>query len=49
MPEHIARIYAVNNGTREGYAYRKVLGGYMHLHFGFSPRVVSEFVNFCRK
>lgn len=49
MPEKekIARIYAVNNGTREGYAYRKVLGGYMHLHFGFSPQVVREFVNFC--
>jgi len=49
MPEHIARIYAVNNGTREGYAYRKVLGGYMHLHFGYSPQVVKEFVNFCRE
>jgi cobyrinic acid a,c-diamide synthase len=48
MPEHIARIYAVNNGAREGYAYRKVLGGYMHLHFGFSPEVAREFVNFCR-
>lgn len=49
MPAHIARIYQVNNGTREGYAYRKVLGGYMHLHFGFTPQVVEEFINFCRE
>ncbi len=49
MPDHIARIYEVHNGTREGYAYRKVLGGYMHLHFGFSPQVVAEFINFCRE
>jgi cobyrinic acid a,c-diamide synthase len=48
MPDEIARIYAVDNGIREGYACRKVLGGYMHLHFGFSPQVVREFVNFCR-
>lgn len=48
MPAHIARAYAVNNGTREGYSYRKTLGGYMHLHFGFSPAAVREFINFCR-
>jgi cobyrinic acid a,c-diamide synthase len=49
MPADIARIYQVNNGTREGYTYRNVLGGYMHLHFGFSPQVVEEFINFCRE
>ena len=49
MPEHIARTYALNNGTREGYAYRNVLGGYMHLHFGFSPQVLRDFINFCRE
>ena len=49
MPADIARIYEVNNGTSEGYAYRKVLGGYMHLHFGFSPQVVEEFIKFCRE
>ncbi len=49
MPANIARIYEVNNGTQEGYAHRKVLGGYMHLHFGFSPQVVEEFINFCRE
>ena len=49
MPKHIERIYAVNNDTREGYVYRKVLGGYMHLHFGFAPQVADDFINFCRE
>ncbi|MBU1568401.1 MAG: cobyrinate a,c-diamide synthase [Proteobacteria bacterium] len=49
MPSHIARIYAANNGSSEGYAQRKVLGGYMHLHFGSAPQVVQEFINFCRE
>lgn len=49
MPAHIERVYAVNNGTSEGYTYKKVLGGYMHLHFGFAPQVASEFINFCRE
>jgi cobyrinic acid a,c-diamide synthase len=52
MPEHIDRVYTVNNGTREGYRYKKALGGYLHLHFGFAPRVATEFINFinfCRE
>lgn len=49
MPSDIDRIYAVNNGTMEGYRHRKTLGGYMHLHFGFSPLVVKEFINYCRE
>lgn len=52
MPDYIERIYVVNNGTSEGYTYRKVLGGYMHLHFGFSPQTADEFINFinnCRE
>ena len=49
MPAHIARIYQVNNGTQEGFTYRRVLGGYMHLHFGFSPQVMEEFINFCQE
>ena len=53
MPDHIARIYAVNssvNGidSREGYRYKNVLGGYLHLHFGFNPRMAGEFVRACR-
>jgi cobyrinic acid a,c-diamide synthase len=49
MPDHIARIYAVNNDSREGYRYKNVLGGYLHLHFGFNPRMAVEFVRFCRQ
>jgi len=49
MPDHIDRIYKVNNGSREGYCYKNVLGGYMHHHFGYNPQVVQEFINYCRK
>lgn len=44
MPPEITRIYAVNNGTEEGYRYKNALGGYMHLHFGFSPQALSTLV-----
>lgn len=49
MPDRIARSYEITSGAvgKEGYAYRRVLGGYMHLHFGFSPQVASEFINYC--
>ena len=49
MPPHIERIYAVNNGSSEGYTYKKALGGYMHLHFGLAPQVAGEFINYCRE
>ncbi|MGB3209989.1 MAG: cobyrinate a,c-diamide synthase [Desulforhopalus sp.] len=49
MPDHIKRTYTVNNGTSEGYSYKKALGGYMHLHFGFAPQVANEFINYCRE
>ncbi|HID97843.1 MAG TPA: cobyrinate a,c-diamide synthase [Thermodesulfobacteriaceae bacterium] len=44
MPPEVPRLYAVNNGTEEGYGYKNVLGSYMHLHFGFNPRAVKKFV-----
>ena len=47
MPANISRVYAVNNGAREGYRYRQALGGYMHLHFGSAPHAAREFVIFC--
>ncbi len=46
MPPHITRVYALNNGTHEGYTYKKTLGGYLHLHFGFAPQVADEFIDF---
>ncbi len=47
MDEKVERVYTVNNGTLEGYHYKNVLGGYMHLHFGFTPSAAEEFVKFC--
>jgi len=49
MPAHIERVYAVNgDGSREGYRYNNVLGGYLHLHFGYNPQMAAEFVQACR-
>lgn len=47
MDASIKRLYSVNNGTEEGYCYKNVLGGYMHLHFGFNSRAAAEFVKKC--
>ncbi len=48
MPDHIKRIYQVNNDTREGYCHKNVLGGYMHLHFGYCPQMVTQFIKNCQ-
>lgn len=48
MPDYIERLYAVNSNSCEGYRYKNVLGGYMHLHFGFNPQMAVEFVLACR-
>lgn len=47
MPANIQKIYQMNNGTTEGYRFKNILGGYMHLHFGFHPKMVENFINFC--
>lgn len=49
MPDHIERLYKVNNDTYEGYRYKKVLGSYMHLHFGYSTGAAAGFVNVCQE
>lgn len=49
MPSEITKLYAVNNDTEEGYQYKNVLGGYMHLHFGFNPQPLIEFVKTSQK
>lgn len=48
MDDQIERVYAVNNGTVEGYRYKNTMGGYMHLHFGYSPQAVQHFIDFCK-
>jgi len=47
MPGEIFRCYAVENCAGEGYGYKNVLGGYMHLHFGFCPQAAASFVAAC--
>lgn len=49
MPEHVKRIYQVNNDTLEGYCHKNVLGGYMHLHFGYCPQMAIQFINHCQQ
>lgn len=49
MPKSIERVYRVNNGQEEGYRYKNVLGGYMHLHFGYNPHMVKSFISHCSK
>ena len=44
MKNSIKKIYAVNNGSEEGYCYKNVLGGYMHLHFGFNPGIADTLI-----
>lgn len=49
MNPGITRVYRVNNNFTEGYQYKKTLGGYMHLHFGYSKDAVKEFINYCQE
>ncbi len=44
MPKKIERVFSVNTGGMEGYRVNNVIGGYMHLHFGFSPQAVTNFL-----
>jgi cobyrinic acid a,c-diamide synthase len=51
--EDLTTVYNVTNNSQtpcgeEGYCLKNVLGGYMHLHFGFNPQVVRTFVEKCR-
>ncbi len=43
MPADVARIYKLQDGRTEGYQVRNTLGGYLHLHFGGTPRAVEWF------
>ncbi|PID74571.1 MAG: cobyrinic acid a,c-diamide synthase [Desulfobacterales bacterium] len=39
--------YQIAGGAVEGYIYNRTLGGYIHLHWGFSPQVAEAFINAC--
>lgn len=49
MPETIPRIYQIDKGKQEGYLYKNVLAGYLHLHFASSPDAAAAFVRACLK
>lgn len=43
----VARCYRLGDGRQEGYQINNTLGGYLHLHFGFSPEAAANLVRFC--
>lgn len=47
LNESYERVYKLDNDTSEGYRYKNSLGGYLHLHFGFNPEAVHNFIHFC--
>jgi cobyrinic acid a,c-diamide synthase len=53
LPHNIHKIYTANDNTgstsgTEGYSYKNVLGGYIHLHFGFNFQAVETFIEQCK-
>ena len=53
MPSKVERVYRVGarNGREkfaEGYTRDRVLGSYIHLHFGSNPQAAQNFVAACR-
>lgn len=47
MDGSVARCYDLGDGRLEGYQINNTLGGYLHLHFGFSPGSAAKFIRFC--
>ena len=45
----IATVYQLRDGSKEGYAVKNALGGYVHLHFGQSAKAVEYFYTILRK
>lgn len=43
-PKDTKTLYQLADLRREGYSYRNVIGGYLHLHFARSPENVTIFV-----
>ncbi len=49
MSPGITRVYGTNDNSTEGYQYKKTVGGYVHLHFGWNVDAVTAFINYCAK
>jgi len=48
MAPGITRVYQTSDGSTVGYGYKKTIGGYVHLHFGWNNDAVTAFINYCR-
>ncbi|WP_456387161.1 cobyrinate a,c-diamide synthase [Desulfolithobacter sp.] len=48
MPEHVERVYCLEDGRHEGYRIYNTLAGYLHLHWGQTPEAARNFVQACR-
>lgn len=44
MPEHVRRLYLLDDGRSEGYLINNTLAGYVHLHWGRTPEAAHHFV-----
>ncbi len=50
MPDGVRRAYALADGGVEGYVINsRTLAGYVHLHWGRTPRCAETFVRSCRR
>ena len=45
IPDHVQTSYRLDDKRREGYFYKNVIGGYLHLHFARSHSSVQAFVS----
>lgn len=49
MDERVPRIFNQQSRPPEGYLYKRCLGGYMHLHLGFTEDAPQAFINYCKQ
>lgn len=44
IPVNVRTVYQVNDKIQEGYTYKNVIGGYIHLHFARSESNIQSFI-----
>jgi cobyrinic acid a,c-diamide synthase len=45
IPESVPTLYQLNDKIQEGYTYKNVLGGYIHLHFARSEANIQSLIH----